>query len=159
MSNTIQLSNSDLTMFFADHHDQISRDLEQFAAQWSPGDYRDDWLATRAAVQQLSTSGLVGVCIPERYQGRQVNNPDEIDARAITLARECLGYLDGLLDCAFAMQGLGSYPISLAGTDEQRQRYLPGFLSGERIGAFALTEPKAGSDIVNMKMKAKREPK
>ena len=157
MSNIIQLSNSDLTMFFADHHDQISRDLEQFAAQWSPGDYRDDWLATRAAVHQLSTSGLVGVCIPERYQGRQVNNPDEIDARAITLARECLGYLDGLLDCAFAMQGLGSYPISLAGTDEQRQRYLPGFLSGERIGAFALTEPKAGSDVVSMKMKAKRD--
>ena len=106
MINLMKLSNSDLAMFFDHYHDQISTDLEQFAAQWTPGDYRDDWLATRAAVQHLSMSGLVGVCIPERYQGRQVNNPDEIDARSITLARECLGYLDGLLDCAFAMQGL-----------------------------------------------------
>ena len=157
MSNLPSLSTADLAMFFADHHDGITDDLLQFAASWSPGDYQDDWLATREAVRQLSISGVSALCVPERYRGRQVNNPDDIDARSITLARECLGYLDGLLDCAFAMQGLGSYPISLAGNESQRQRYLPGFLSGERIGAFALTEPKAGSDVASMKMKAKKD--
>ena len=104
------LSTTDLAMFFADHHDGITNDLLSFAAQWSPRDYSDDWLATRDAVSQLATYGVNSLCIPERYKGRAVNNPIDIDARAITLARECLGYLDGLLDCAFAMQGLGSYP-------------------------------------------------
>lgn len=157
MSRLPTLSTSDLAMFFADHHDGITDDLLSFAASWTPGDYADDWLATREAVAQLSESGLSALCVPERYRGRQVNNPDDIDARSITLARECLGYLDGLLDCAFAMQGLGSYPISLAGTEDQRQRYLPGILNGERIGAFALTEPKAGSDVASLRMKARRE--
>ena len=118
MIKNVPLSTGDLAMFFDDHHDQISQDLKTFAAHWAPEDYSDDWLATRAAVNQLSHSGLVGVCIPERYQGRLVNNPDDVDARSITLTRECLGYLDGLLDCVFAMQGLGSYPISIAGSED-----------------------------------------
>ncbi|MAD60583.1 MAG: acyl-CoA dehydrogenase [Myxococcales bacterium] len=151
------LSTTDLAMFFADHHDGITNDLLSFATHWSPRDYSDDWLATRDAVSQLANHQINSLCIPERYKGRAVNNPVDIDARAITLARECLGYLDGLLDCAFAMQGLGSYPISMAGTEDQKMRYLPGFLSGERIGAFALTEPKAGSDVGSLKMKAKKD--
>lgn len=157
MSGQPYLSTADLAMFFDTHHDGITDDLLNFAAHWSPRDYSDDWLATRDAVKQLSANKVSDLCIPERYHGRPVNNPVDIDARAITLARECMGYLDGLLDCAFAMQGLGSYPISLAGNEDQKSRYLPGFISGERIGAFALTEPKAGSDVGSLKMKAKQD--
>ena len=49
-----------------------------------------------------------------------------------------------------AMQGLGSYPIVVAGTDEQRQKYLPGVATGKRLTTFALTEPNAGSDVSNL---------
>ena len=55
------------------------------------------------------------------------------------------------------MQGLGSYPITLAGSDEQKEKYLPGVLSGERLGAFALTEPNAGSDVASMSCHARRD--
>lgn len=150
------LSTHDLPMFFDDFHDQICERLLDFAQTWEPTDYQDDWLATVQAVNKMSEATLIKLCIPEMFGGEAVGQHDELDVRSITLARECLGYLDGLLDCAFAMQGLGSYPISIAGNETQKQRYLEGFLSGERIGAFALTEPEAGSDVASMKMKAKR---
>jgi alkylation response protein AidB-like acyl-CoA dehydrogenase len=47
----------------------------------------------------------------------------------------------------FGVQALGSYPIALAGTEEQQRRYLPPLAKGERIAAFALSEPNAGSDV------------
>lgn len=150
------LSSGDLPMFFDDFHDQISDRLLSFAEGWEPNDYQDDWLATSHAVAKMSEASLSKLCIPELFGGEPVGQHDELDVRSITLARECLGYLDGLLDCAFAMQGLGSYPISSAGNETQKERYLPGFISGERIGAFALTEPEAGSDVASIKTKAKR---
>ena len=70
---------------------------------------------------------------------------DAIDTRAICLARETLARHDGLADFAFAMQGLGSGAISLAGSDEQKSAYLPRVARGEKIAAFALSEPDAGS--------------
>ena len=70
--------------------------------------------------------------------------------RTLCLARETLAYDDGLADFAFAMQGLGSGPISLFGSDDQRARYLPAVVAGEKIAAFALSEPDAGSDVAAM---------
>ena len=81
----------------------------------------------------------------------------EFDVRAIALLRERLAWHDGLADFAFAMQGLGSGAISLAGSPEQRQRYLPGVASGTRIAAFALSEPQAGSDVAAMSCRAQRQ--
>ena len=77
-----------------------------------------------------------------------------LDVRTLCLARETLAYHDGLADFAFAMQGLGSGPISLFGSDEQRERYLPAVASGEKIAAFALSEPDAGSDVAAMSTSA-----
>ena len=150
------LSTFDLPMFFDDFHDKICEQLLSFAEGWEPNDFQDDWLATSHAVEKMSEASLSKLCIPEMFGGEAVGQHDELDVRSITLARECLGYLDGLLDCAFAMQGLGSYPISVAGNESQKERYLAGFISGERVGAFALTEPEAGSDVASMKTKAKR---
>jgi alkylation response protein AidB-like acyl-CoA dehydrogenase len=59
-----------------------------------------------------------------------------------------------LADAAFALQGLGSGPISLFGTDAQRRRYLPGVASGRLVAAFALTEPEAGSDAAHLQCRA-----
>jgi len=78
-----------------------------------------------------------------------------IDTRAICLLRETLAFHHGLADFAFAMQGLGSGAISLHGTPEQRDRYLPRVARGEAIAAFALSEPNAGSDVAAMACEAR----
>jgi alkylation response protein AidB-like acyl-CoA dehydrogenase len=75
---------------------------------------------------------------------------DGIDTRAICLIRETLARHNGLADFAFAMQGLGSGAISLQGTPQQKERYLPRVARGEAIAAFALSEPDAGSDVANL---------
>ncbi len=161
MSETLKplkpyLSSNDLSFLFADFHDQLSENLSNFAKSWTT-EHEDDWLATKDAIHDLAKAGFTKLCIPEQYGGEAVENPKQIDIRSITLAREALGWSNGLLDCAFAMQGLGSYPITLAGTEEQKKHYLPGFIKGDRIGAFALTEPNAGSDVGNMECKAKKQ--
>ena len=120
-------------------------------AAWKVPADRDDRAATQEAALQLAAAGLVSYCVPEEFGGAAVGNPSGLDARSLTLIREALGWADALLDTAFAMQGLGSYPITLAGTPEQKATYLPGVLSGERLGAFALTEPEAGSDVASMR--------
>ena len=72
---------------------------------------------------------------------------DQIDTRQLCLLRESLAFHNGLADFAFAMQGLGSGAISLRGTPEQKQAYLPRVVSGQALAAFALSEPDAGSDV------------
>ena len=72
------------------------------------------------------------------------------DVRTLCLARETLAYQDGLADFAFAMQGLGTGPITLFGSEELKARYLPPVARGEAIAAFALSEPEAGSDVAAM---------
>ena len=71
--------------------------------------------------------------------------------------RETLARHSGLADFAFAMQGLGSGAISLAGTPAQRQRWLPRVARGEAIAAFALSEPEAGSDVAALSCTARAE--
>src|SRR5206468_4533285 len=82
---------------------------------------------------------------------------EAIDTRAICLIRETLARHNGLADFAFAMQGLGSGAISLFGTGDQRERYLPRVARGEAIAAFALSEPAAGSDVAAMQCAARQD--
>jgi alkylation response protein AidB-like acyl-CoA dehydrogenase len=79
------------------------------------------------------------------------------DVRSIALLREVLAYRAGLADFSLAMQGLGSGPIVLAGTEEQKKKWLPRVARGEAIAAFALSEPEAGSDVQALQTKAVRE--
>jgi acyl-CoA dehydrogenase len=81
----------------------------------------------------------------------------QFDVRALALIRETLAWHDGLADFAFAMQGLGSGAISLAGSREIKHRYLPRVAAGEAIAAFALSEPDAGSDVAAIKCSARRD--
>jgi len=147
-------SAEDLGFFFEDKHHVVAEMASAFAAQWTAGSHGDDRLATQDAALRLSQAGLTQYCVPEAFGGATVDKRNGLDTRCLTLIREALGWADGLLDTAFAMQGLGSYPITLAGTEAQKSRYLPGILSGERLGAFALTEPGAGSDVASMKCEA-----
>lgn len=151
----MHLSTDDLPFFFEPLHQAVARQVRAFAEAWQPtaGDAGEE---TCRAVRALAEAGLTRWCVPERFGGAFVGRPDGIDVRAATLVREGLGQVDGLLDTAFAMQGLGSLPISLAGSPEQQARYLPGILDGSRLGAFALTEPEAGSDVAGLQCRAER---
>ena len=82
--------------------------------------------------------------MPRAYGGAL----DALDVRSICLIRETLGYASGLAEFAFAMQGLGSGPIALFGSEALKRKYLPGVATGESIAAFAISEAGAGSDLV-----------
>jgi acyl-CoA dehydrogenase len=107
----------------------------------------------RDLVAKLGTAGLSRYCVRQEFGGAL---PD-FDARAICLIRETLAYHDGLADFAFAMQGLGSGAISLAGSASLQAHYLPLIARGEAIAAFALSEPQAGSDVAAMTCRAERQ--
>lgn len=97
----------------------------------------------------LANEGLLKYCVPEEYGGVGVRVMD------LCIIREELARVSCQADTNFIMQGLGSYPITLGGTDEQKANYLPPIARGESIAAFALTEPHAGSDVISMKTEAK----
>lgn len=79
---------------------------------------------------------------------------EALDVRSLCLIREHLARHSGLLDFVFAMQGLGSGPISLFGSELQRAHYLGDVAAGERVAAFALSEPEAGSDAAGLTLTA-----
>jgi alkylation response protein AidB-like acyl-CoA dehydrogenase len=91
--------------------------------------------------------------VPHVYGGAL----DALDVRSICLIRETLAYTSGLAEFAFAMQGLGSAPISLFGSDALRKKYLPGIAAGTSIAAFAISEAEAGSDLHAMRTVAHRD--
>jgi acyl-CoA dehydrogenase len=79
---------------------------------------------------------------------------EPLDVRSLCLIREHFARHSGLLDFVFAMQGLGSGPISLFGNEMQRAHYLGDVAAGERVAAFALSEPEAGSDAAALTLTA-----
>jgi acyl-CoA dehydrogenase len=97
----------------------------------------------RALVKALGHAGFLRHCVPAAFGGAN----EQIDSRALVVCRETLARHDGLADFAFAMQGLGSGPVSLAGTPALQAEVLPKVARGESISAFALSEPDAGSDV------------
>ncbi len=108
----------------------------------------------RLFLRLLSARGFLGYTVPRAYGGHD----EAVQARALCLIREALAEGSALADLAFATQALGSYPITLAGSEELKARYLPRVASGEAITAFALTEAQAGSDVVAIQSRAvKRE--
>jgi acyl-CoA dehydrogenase len=105
-----------------------------------------------ALVRALGRAGLLRACVPAAWGGLR----EQIDLRCLALARETLARADALADFAFAMQGLGSVPVSLFGSDAQKAALLPGVCRGELVAAFALSEPEAGSDVAALQATARR---
>lgn len=131
--------------FFDAGHRAFADEVEAFAAAEVAGlaDHHDVDGSCRKLVAALGRAGLLRAAVPAAFGGLH----ERLDVRSLCIARETLARHHGLADFAFAMQGLGTGSISLAGSEEIKARYLPPVARGEKIAAFALSEPEAGSDV------------
>ncbi len=102
-------------------------------------------------VTAMAKAGFFQLFLPEDLGGRGVR------ALPICLAREELAGVYCPADVTLAMQGLGSYPIFLAGSKDQKEKFLRKIGSGEWLTTYALTEPEAGSDVNGMRSRAKEQ--
>ena len=142
--------------FFDDGHRSLAHELDAWAtAELGHVEHRRESVdaTCRALVRSLGEAGWLRWTVPAAYGGAR----EALDVRSLCLARESLARHDGLADFAFAMQGLGSGPISLFGSDALRRRYLPRVVAGEAVAAFALSEAHAGSDVTAMRTTARRD--
>ena len=144
--------------FFDERHQELAAGLDEWCLRTlSTVDHSDTDAACRLLVKELGAAGWLRFAVPQGPGGSWGGRWPEIDSRAICIVRETLARHDGLADFAFAMQGLGSGAISLAGSDALRLDYLPRVASGEAIAAFALSEPEAGSDVAAMSCEARQD--
>ena len=103
-------------------------------------------------VRQLGELGLMGIPFPEEYGGAGA------DSLAYAIAVEELTRIDSSVAITMcAHTSLGTQPIYLYGTEEQKREWMPALCAGQRLGAFGLTEPEAGSDAGNTKTRARLE--
>jgi acyl-CoA dehydrogenase len=137
--------------FFDDAHRAFAPQLARWAAAQHINE-SDDRQACRDWVRALGAGGWLRYCVPAESGGAL----PQLDSRALVILRETLAFHSPLADFAFAMQGLGSGAITLAGTPAQRKQYLTAVGRGEKIAAFALSEPDAGSDVAAMQTRAVR---
>jgi len=132
--------------FYEQRHRALAATLGAWANANLSAHHGDDVDAQcRKLVRDLGAAGFLELCV----------GADAVpDVRSLAIARETLAYHSGLADFAFAMQGLGSGAISLAGSPAQKAEWLPQVASGSAIAAFAMTEPETGSDAANIAMTA-----
>ena len=135
--------------FFDDSHAELARRVQAWNAQNHGKTYPDMVSECRAIVRSLGDAGLIDHVVPQ--------GDAPFDARSVCLIREGLTYQHALADAVFAMQGIGTLAIRRFGTPEQREKYLEPCRKGERIAAFALTEPETGSDVAAMTTAAVRD--
>jgi acyl-CoA dehydrogenase len=140
--------------FFTDAHRALRRDVAAWRDQhFAERPDADPGAACREYVRQLGAAGWLKYVVAGAYGGAL----ESLDVRSLCLIRETLGYTSGLGEFAFAMQGLGSGPISLFGSDALKRKYLPGVAAGTSIAAFAISEADAGSDLAAMRTTARRD--
>lgn len=106
----------------------------------------------RGLVKLLGAGGWLAHTVPDSA----ADADQQLDVRSLCLLRETLAWHSGLADFCFAMQGLGSGPVSLFGSPELKSEWLPGVASGDNIAAFALSEKQAGSDVGAIATRAER---
>jgi len=136
--------------FFEARHRELAERLEEWCqATIHDAPASDEDVACRAIVAELGKAGFLKLAVAD--------GKHRPDVRSLALCRETFARYHGLVDFAFAMQGLGSGAISLFGTVEQKREWLPKVAAGEAIAAFAMTEPECGSDAANMATSAMRD--
>lgn len=150
----MRLSSDDLPMFFEPAHDALAARLRAampaLDAVEAADAYASEAERDRAAVRALGESGLFELVVP-------TGGAAKLDTRGLCLAREMLGYASARADSIFAVQGLGTHAVALAGSPEQRAQ-LAAFARGASVAAFALTEPEAGSDVAAIATRATEVP-
>jgi acyl-CoA dehydrogenase len=140
--------------FFGEAHLRLARE----AAQWASGAVgngshsADADAICRRLVREMGAAGWLGYAVPP-----EGGDAARLDLRSICILREVFAFHDGLADFAFAMQGLGSGAIAIAGSEALRKAYLPRAARGESIAAFALSETDSGSDVAAIAATARRE--
>ncbi len=111
-----------------------------------------DYATHRALMARLGQDGYLGIDVPEAYGGAGLDRVTSV------VATEALAGAESFAVTCSAHTGIGTLPLVFFGTDEQRRRYLPGLAAGTTIGAYALTEPGAGSDALAIRTSATRQP-
>jgi acyl-CoA dehydrogenase len=137
--------------FFDDRHRTLQAQLGNVRSRLASINEKSESDVDQAGIESLRECAALGLCrllVPSTFGG------NGFDLRSLCLAREALAATSGLADAVFAVHGLGSYPLALAGTSAIAQRYLPDAAAGRSIGAFAITEPGAGSDLASMTTRA-----
>ena len=134
--------------FFEARHAALAREADAWAAGLEYAHGEDVDSVCRRLVADLGKAGYLEHCAP---------GGADFDVRSIALLRETLAYHAGLADFAFVMQGLGSGPIALEGSEAMKKKYLPRVAAGEAIAALALSEPDAGSDVAALTTRARRD--
>ncbi|MFQ5968363.1 MAG: acyl-CoA dehydrogenase family protein [Acidimicrobiia bacterium] len=108
----------------------------------------------RQLVRALATEGLLPRIFPSHTGG---SNTGGVSATDLCTIREALAIENTEAETALALQGLGAYPIVLAGSEQQAARWVPDVAQGKAIAAFALTEAKGGSDAAQLELKAEAD--
>ncbi|MEK7228497.1 MAG: acyl-CoA dehydrogenase family protein [Candidatus Binatota bacterium] len=142
-----------MNLFFDEEHLLLRRQVRSWVERnLLSGTRKETDMDTEARqlVSHLGQEGFTAYVAAKKFGGAREN----VQARDLCILREELARGSALADTMFAMQALGSYPITIAGSEEQKQRYLPPIARGEAIAAFALTEPQAGSDLSSMETRA-----
>ena len=135
------------------------RMIEQTAAEFMAGDVlpvlerleAKDWALNRELLRKCGALGLLGTSVPEIYGGV------DLDKVAALLVSEQLARNASFATTFGAQANLTILPITLYGTAAQKQRYLPGLVSGQLAGAYCLSEPGAGSDALGARTMAARQ--
>jgi alkylation response protein AidB-like acyl-CoA dehydrogenase len=136
---------------FTEEHRAVARTAEEFYWREVAPQLRaiqEDPLAALPVLRKAAALGLTGVAVPERYGGT------EMDLISALVVAEQLGRNGSYGVWHSAHSGIATMPLVLFGTEEQKRKYLPRMVSGELIGAYALTEPHAGSDVQAIRTRA-----
>ncbi|HXU07876.1 MAG TPA: acyl-CoA dehydrogenase family protein [Blastocatellia bacterium] len=143
------------TPFLEEHHRVLAEQASRFARDRvrDAGSSEDEAIESRRLVATLGSEGLLAWTVPDCFD----TGGNSLDVRALCVVREQLSYESSLADLMFAMQGLGSFPVTIAGTNDLKRRLLPLVKSGGAIAAFAITEPEAGSDVSAIRTTARRD--
>jgi alkylation response protein AidB-like acyl-CoA dehydrogenase len=110
-----------------------------------------DYATHRSLLERLGRDGFLGIDVPEAYGGAGLDRVSSL------VVNEALAGAGSFAVTYAAHTGIGTLPIVFFGTDEQKRAYLPGLADGTRVGAYALTEPGAGSDAMGIRTRATRQ--
>ncbi len=143
--------------FFSDEHRELAARLDEWANRNIPSltaeEHHDLDGTCKAIVKALGDAGFTSYAVPASAGGQH----KKLEVRSLCIIRETLARHNALADFAFAMQGLGSGPISLFGDEAQQATYLNAVATGDKIAAFSLSEPEAGSDVAAMSCSARAD--
>ncbi len=136
------------SLLTAEHEALALRAREDFKKMEPGAPIDDPTLACKVA-----GLGYYPYLVPAEFGGKL----PKVDVRSLCVLREELAYRNPAADSVFAVQGLGSHPVLLAGSPEQKQLLLPKVADGGALFAFALTEPEAGSDVAALATTARKD--